>query len=84
MTLWYSREVTAVRQRCGRDKERELSDVKRVACGDERWTLNFNDTMNDRLIILLLWRLYGVTLKLVLTPYWITTIAPGSEYSSPV
>ena len=57
MTLWYSREVTAVRQRCGRDM---------------------------RLIMLLLWRLYGVTLKLELTPYWITTIAPGSEYSSVV
>ena len=63
---------------------REVSDVKSVACGDERWTLNFNDTMNDRLIMLLLWRLYGVTLKLELTPYWITTIAPGSEYSSVV
>ena len=63
---------------------REVSDVKRVTCGDERWTLNFNDTMNDRLIMLLLWRLYGVTLKLELTPYWITTIAPGSEYSSVV
>ena len=67
-------------QRYGRD----VSDVKRVACGDERWTLNFNDTMNDRMIMLLLWRLYGVTLKLELTPYWITTIAPGSEYSSVV
>ena len=61
-----------------------MSDVKRVACGDERWTLNFNDTMNDRMIMLLLWRLYGVTLKLELTRYWITTIAPGSEYSSVV
>ena len=67
-------------QRYGRD----VSDVKRVACGDERWTLNFNDTMNDRMIMLLLWRLYGVTLKLELTRYWITTIAPGSEYSSVV
>ena len=63
---------------------REVSDVNHVACGDERWTLNFNDTMNDRMIMLLLWRLYGVTLKLELTPYWITTIAPGSEYSSVV
>ena len=67
-------------QRYGRD----VSDFKRVACGDERWILNFNDTMNDRMIMLLLWRLYGVTLKLELTPYWITTIAPGSEYSSVV
>ena len=48
---------------------RDVSDVKRVACGDDRWTLNFNDTMNDRLIMVLLWRLYGVTLKLELTQY---------------
>ena len=35
---------------------------KKNTYGDERLTLNCNDTINDRLIMLLLWRLYGVTI----------------------
>ena len=35
---------------------------KKNTYGDERLTLNCIDTINDRLIMLLLWRLYGVTI----------------------
>ena len=59
-------EDTEVRTTCDVKSSVATTEEKRGknknTHGDERLTLNCNDTINARLIMLLLWRLYGVTI----------------------
>ena len=56
-----------MRQRYGRDVaetwHNKSGSFPVNKCGDERSTFNCNNTINDRLIILLFWRLYALALK---------------------